>query len=95
MERNLALLLSFIFFLILMYYLTKKHEGFMDLDYSRVYPGIFASDNLRYGSYWYIPAHEYLDAWMNGIPKPTYHDNIRCIVPPALSEKCMANMIVH
>lgn len=72
------LFLVLIIFLIIFIYLnlSNKKEGYDNLDYSRVYPGLFAYQQNYlescgyspsfYRDYWYIPAHEYLDFWMNG-----------------------------
>ena len=43
--------------------------------------------NPGYSDYWYIPAHEYLNRWMNGPDGLVVPDG--CIVPPHTSEYCV------
>ena len=53
--------------------------------------------NPGYRDYWYIPVHNYMDKWMNGIPREValsmtpLKDNIsgNCVVPPSISEYCV------
>jgi hypothetical protein len=50
----------------------------------RYYPG--------YSDYWYIPAHEYLNNWINGSPTSEGGTMIvpdSCIIPPSTSEYCV------
>ena len=44
--------------------------------------------NPGYSDYWYIPAHQYLNRWINGPLIPT-----GCIVPPKTSEYCVNQQI--
>ena len=44
--------------------------------------------NPGYSDYWYIPAHQYLNRWINGPLIPT-----GCIVPPSTSESCVNSNI--
>jgi hypothetical protein len=60
------------------------------------WPGTFADYQARvtipynirynpgYSDYWYIPAHQYLNRWINAPLIPT-----GCIVPPKTSEYCV------
>lgn len=53
------------------------------------------SGNIRYSpgyrDYWYIPAHEALNAWINGPTGLVVPD--KCIVPPSVSEYCVDNKL--
>ena len=41
----------------------------------------------KYGDYWYIPAHQYLNRWING-PAGIEIPN-SCLVPPVTNEYCV------
>jgi len=54
--------------------------------FNSVWPGNVRY-NPGYSDYWYIPAHEYLNNWMNGDAGLDVPNG--CIVPPSTSEYCV------
>jgi len=60
--------------------------------YNYYYPYINHGRNIRYNAgyrdYWYIPAHSYMDNWMNGV-----FPRSQCITPPISSKNCFYDMM--
>jgi len=60
--------------------------------YDYYYPYIDHGRNIRYDAgfrdYWYIPAHAYMDNWMNGVVPSS-----QCVAPPVASENCFSDMM--
>jgi len=60
--------------------------------YNYYYPYLDHGRNIRYNAgyrdYWYIPAHAYMDNWMNGVAPES-----QCIAPPVSSESCLFDMM--
>lgn len=76
--------------------------------YGQYYPPYISpgTGNIRYNpgyrDYWYIPAHYYMDNWMNGISREVALSNMslpnteisgNCIVPPSISEYCVSERL--
>ena len=59
--------------------------------YGQYYPPLNFGRNNRYNpgysDYWYIPAHQYMNRWMNGSEERSFPN--ACVVPPSVSEYCV------